>query len=66
MLPSGKAVADLQPQFDEIQRCPGRGIIITGPASSESGFDFVSRFFCPKLGVNEVIYWPSFLKHLMI
>ncbi|PSS06388.1 Phenazine biosynthesis PhzF protein [Actinidia chinensis var. chinensis] len=53
VLPSGKAVADLQPQFDEIQRCPGRGIIITGPASSESGFDFISRFFCPKLGIKE-------------
>ncbi|XP_059625832.1 uncharacterized protein LOC132268926 [Cornus florida] len=53
VLSSGKAVADLQPHFDEIQKCPGRGIIVTGLAPSGSGFDFISRFFCPKLGVNE-------------
>ena len=55
MLPSEKAVAELDPQFDEVKRCPGRGIIVTGPASPETGFDFYSRFFCPKFGVNEVI-----------
>ncbi|KAL6951791.1 hypothetical protein U1Q18_051929 [Sarracenia purpurea var. burkii] len=53
VLSSGKAVVDLEPQFDEIQRCPGRGVIITGVAPSGSGFDFFSRFFCPKLGVKE-------------
>ncbi|PIA34015.1 hypothetical protein AQUCO_03900127v1 [Aquilegia coerulea] len=52
-LSSGTIVADLQPKFDEIHKCPGRGVIITGIAPSESGFDFFSRFFCPKLGVNE-------------
>ncbi|CAL5425928.1 unnamed protein product [Camellia sinensis] len=49
----GKTVADLQPQFDEIQKCPGRGLIVTGPAPAGSGFDFFSRFFYPKLGVME-------------
>ncbi|XP_028086770.1 uncharacterized protein LOC114287576 isoform X1 [Camellia sinensis] len=53
VLPSGKAVTDLQPQFDEIQRCPGRGVIITGPAPPGSGFDFFSRVFGPKMGINE-------------
>ncbi|CAL5427769.1 unnamed protein product [Camellia sinensis] len=53
VLPSGKAVADLQPKFDEIQRCPGRGLIITALAPTGSGFDFFSRFFCPKLGIKE-------------
>ncbi|CAI9107881.1 OLC1v1007355C1 [Oldenlandia corymbosa var. corymbosa] len=53
VLPSAKAVAEVAPQFDEIRRCPGRGMVITGPASPESGFDFYSRFFCPKLGINE-------------
>ncbi|XP_010048729.2 uncharacterized isomerase BH0283 [Eucalyptus grandis] len=53
VIPSGKEVEEFQPQFDEIQRCPGRGIIITGSAQPDSGFDFVSRFFAPKLGVNE-------------
>ncbi|XP_048134198.1 uncharacterized isomerase BH0283-like [Rhodamnia argentea] len=53
VLPSGKEVEEFQPQFDEIKRCPGMGIIITGPAHPDSGFDFVSRFFYPKLGLNE-------------
>ncbi|KAI7984104.1 putative isomerase BH0283 [Camellia lanceoleosa] len=53
VLPSGKAVADLQPQFDEIQQCPGLGVIITGLAPPGSGFDFFSRCFFPKLGIKE-------------
>ncbi|XP_058077774.1 uncharacterized protein LOC131226102 [Magnolia sinica] len=52
-LPSGKAVADLQPQFDELRECAASGVIITGLAPDGSGFDFFTRFFCPKLGVNE-------------
>ncbi|PIA44791.1 hypothetical protein AQUCO_01700408v1 [Aquilegia coerulea] len=52
-LSSGTIVADLQPNLDEIHKCPGRGVIITGIAPSESGFDFFSRFFCPKFGINE-------------
>uniref|UniRef100_A0A0C9S7Q1 TSA: Wollemia nobilis Ref_Wollemi_Transcript_7884_604 transcribed RNA sequence n=1 Tax=Wollemia nobilis TaxID=56998 RepID=A0A0C9S7Q1_9CONI len=52
-LTSGEKVASLQPQFGEIQKCSGRGIIITGLAPNQSGFDFYTRFFCPKLGVNE-------------
>ncbi|XP_030523584.1 uncharacterized isomerase BH0283-like [Rhodamnia argentea] len=50
---SGKAVEDLQPQFDKIRSCEGRGVVITGLAQPDSGFDYVNRFFCPKLGVNE-------------
>ncbi|KAG5514423.1 hypothetical protein RHGRI_035745 [Rhododendron griersonianum] len=54
VLPSGKIVADLQPQIDEIRRCPGRGgVIVTGLAPSGSEFDFISRYFCPKGGINE-------------
>ncbi|XP_058008691.1 uncharacterized protein LOC110638946 isoform X4 [Hevea brasiliensis] len=53
VLPSAKAVTELQPQFDEILNCPGRGIIVSGVAPSGSGFDFYSRFFCPKFGINE-------------
>ncbi|RAL38197.1 hypothetical protein DM860_017402 [Cuscuta australis] len=53
VLPSGNAVAGFQPQFDEIEKCAARGVIITGPAPPGSGFDFYSRFFCPKLGVLE-------------
>ncbi|KAF7852336.1 hypothetical protein BT93_L0894 [Corymbia citriodora subsp. variegata] len=43
VIPSAKEV---QPQFDEIQRCPGRGIIITGSAQPDSGF--CQSIFCPK------------------
>ncbi|KAI3682732.1 hypothetical protein L1987_82931 [Smallanthus sonchifolius] len=53
VLPSGEEVADLKPQFDKIKEAPGRGIIITAPAPNGSGFDFYSRFFCPKYGVDE-------------
>jgi predicted PhzF superfamily epimerase YddE/YHI9 len=51
---SGQNVTEVEPKFDEIVKCPGRGIIVTGIAPPESGFDFYSRFFCPKYGVNEV------------
>lgn len=47
-------MAELQPMFEEIQKLPCRGLTITGLAPSESGFDIYSRFFCPKLGINEV------------
>ncbi|XP_047258258.1 uncharacterized isomerase PA3578-like, partial [Capsicum annuum] len=52
-LPSGEAVVECRPQFDRIQNFPGRGMIITELAPHDSGFDFYSHFFCPKLGVNE-------------
>ncbi|XP_047158341.1 uncharacterized isomerase BH0283-like isoform X1 [Vigna umbellata] len=50
---SGSAVEELQPQLDAIVKCPGRGIIVSAIAPPGSGFDFCSRFFCPKYGVNE-------------
>ncbi|CAJ1969235.1 unnamed protein product [Sphenostylis stenocarpa] len=53
VVPSGRAVEELQPQLDEIVKCPGRGVIVSAVAPPGSGFDFCSRFFCPKYGVNE-------------
>uniref|UniRef100_M0ZK79 Phenazine biosynthesis protein n=1 Tax=Solanum tuberosum TaxID=4113 RepID=M0ZK79_SOLTU len=53
LLPSGEAVVKCKPQIDLIKNCPGRGMIITGPAPQGSGFDFYSHFFCPKFGINE-------------
>lgn len=50
---SGNTVEDFQPQIDEIQRSPASGILITGLAPPGSGFDFFSRYFCPKFGINE-------------
>ncbi|XP_058740995.1 uncharacterized protein LOC131613333 [Vicia villosa] len=34
-------------------KCPRTGIILTGIAPPESGFDFYSRYFSPKFGINE-------------
>ncbi|XP_021681334.2 uncharacterized protein LOC110665488 [Hevea brasiliensis] len=54
VLPSAKAVTELQPQFDEMLKCPGKGgILVSGVAPSDSAFDFYSRYFCPKFGINE-------------
>ncbi|PON65767.1 Phenazine biosynthesis protein [Parasponia andersonii] len=53
VVPSAKAVTDLQPDFDAIGKYPGRGTIVTGVAPPESGFDFYSRFFSPQYGINE-------------
>ena len=65
VLPSGKAAIDLQPQFDEIQRCLGKAVIITGPAPPGFEFDFFSRVFDPKMGINEVIYYWHFVPNYL-
>ncbi|MBA0882003.1 hypothetical protein Goshw_025827 [Gossypium schwendimanii] len=53
VLQSGKSVIEMEPRFDDILKCPGRGLIVSGAAPSDSEFDFISRFFCPKYGINE-------------
>ncbi|XP_004148891.2 uncharacterized protein LOC101222982 [Cucumis sativus] len=53
VLPSDKEVVDFQPNYDEIQKFPGTGLIITGASSAESEFDFYTRYFCPKFGIYE-------------
>ncbi|KAL4654927.1 hypothetical protein ACB092_01G414900 [Castanea dentata] len=53
VLPSGESVVEILPEFDAIRKCPESGIIATGAAPSGSGFDFYSRAFWPKLGINE-------------
>lgn len=55
MLESGKSVVDYQPRFEDLLKCPGRAVMITGLAPPDSGFDFYSRYFSPKFGINEVI-----------
>lgn len=42
----------LAPDFTKLVHVPTRGVIVTASATSEP-FDFVSRFFAPRLGVNE-------------
>ncbi|RCV23987.1 hypothetical protein SETIT_5G049300v2 [Setaria italica] len=52
-LSSGKEVADIIPNIHEIKNCSGRGVVFTGPAPEGSGYDFFTRFFCPKLNIDE-------------
>ncbi len=49
---SEEAVAGLRPDFARLEAIPARGVIVTA-RSSDSRFDFVSRFFAPAVGVNE-------------
>ncbi|KAF8110615.1 hypothetical protein N665_0081s0045 [Sinapis alba] len=52
-LPSWEAVTELKPNMDEISKCPGKLIIVTAAAPEGSAYDFCSRFFSPRLGVDE-------------
>jgi predicted PhzF superfamily epimerase YddE/YHI9 len=49
---SADAVRSLKPDFRKLERIPVRGVIATAIAD-EPGFDFVSRFFAPTVGVDE-------------
>ncbi|KAJ9543211.1 hypothetical protein OSB04_022918 [Centaurea solstitialis] len=53
VLPSAKEVVEFEPQIDKYRTSPGRGVLITGLAPEGSEFDFYSRFFCPKYGIDE-------------
>lgn len=46
-------VKNVCPNIAELVQCPGRGVAITGPAHEGSSYDFVTRFFSPKYGINE-------------
>ena len=50
VLRNENAVECLDPLYDELMKVPLRGIIVTAKSNK---FDFVTRFFAPKLGVNE-------------
>lgn len=52
VLDSEKQIRDLKPDFGRLGKVRTRGIIVTGP-SSDPQFDFVSRFFCPAVGIQE-------------
>jgi len=43
-------VTQLRPDFLTLMQLPGRGVICTAPGED---CDFVSRFFAPKIGINE-------------
>lgn len=42
----------LSPDMNVLQRVPVRGVIVTSRSNSTE-FDFVSRFFAPRVGINE-------------
>lgn len=67
-------VVDLRPDFSALARLDRRGVIVTAPGDQ---FDFVSRCFYPKLGVNEdpvtgsahcklAPYWARILKRTQL
>jgi PhzF family phenazine biosynthesis protein len=51
-LGSQEAVEELHPDIGALAALPYRGVIVTARATS-AGFDFVSRFFAPQVGVPE-------------
>lgn len=51
-LESEAAVRELNPDFGRLRAIPARGVIVTSLADSAS-YDFVSRFFAPRVGVAE-------------
>jgi PhzF family phenazine biosynthesis protein len=51
-LESEAEVRGLRPDFRRLEQLPGRGVIVTSRSDSAE-YDFVSRFFAPRVGVDE-------------
>lgn len=49
---SEEAVRNLKPDFPLLTKVETRGVIVTSRTSTRE-FDFVSRFFAPRVGINE-------------
>ena len=43
-------ILKLSPDYDKVIDLDGQGLIVTAPGAKS---DFVSRYFCPKYGINE-------------
>jgi PhzF family phenazine biosynthesis protein len=52
LLKSEEEVLNLRPDFEALRKIEVRGIIVTAPSSSKD-YDFVSRFFAPRFGIEE-------------
>ncbi|WP_448562533.1 PhzF family phenazine biosynthesis protein [Trichothermofontia sp.] len=50
---SAAIVRQMQPDFGVLATLPIADVIVTSQAEAGSGFDFISRFFAPSLGINE-------------
>ncbi len=49
---SEETLRSLTPDFGRMAEVPVRGVIVTSRATT-SGYDFISRFFAPRLGIDE-------------
>lgn len=49
---SEKTVRKMKPNASQLAEFPFRGLIVTAPAASKP-YDFVSRFFAPRVGIDE-------------
>jgi PhzF family phenazine biosynthesis protein len=47
------AVRNARPDLGALRRVEARGVILSAAANAGSGFDFVSRFFAPAIGIDE-------------
>lgn len=52
LVDSERTVREMAPDFQLLKRLGTRGVMVTAPAGT-AGFDFVSRFFAPGVGINE-------------
>uniref|UniRef100_A0A0D9W2S9 Uncharacterized protein n=1 Tax=Leersia perrieri TaxID=77586 RepID=A0A0D9W2S9_9ORYZ len=52
-LNSSEEVVNVHPNIAELVQCAGRGVAVTGTAPAGCSYDFFTRFFCPKYGLNE-------------
>jgi PhzF family phenazine biosynthesis protein len=49
---SEEQLRQITPNFTQLKALETRGVIVTSPAS-DSAYDFVSRFFAPRAGIDE-------------
>jgi PhzF family phenazine biosynthesis protein len=52
-LENAAAVRSMKPDLSRLAAVDTRGVIVTAQGETGSGYDFVSRFFAPRLGINE-------------
>ena len=52
LLDTAKTIHELEPDFQELKKINTRGVIVTSPADTAE-YDFISRFFAPRVGIPE-------------
>lgn len=50
---TAEQVSQLQPNFNLLGQLPISNVIVTSKAAADTEYDFVSRFFAPRLGIEE-------------